>query len=67
MSVLICGSIAYDTIMVFPDRFKQHILPDLQARIGIRQHSEPGFQRTRQRLSMNAGGQAILRGETGRQ
>ncbi|MCQ9377017.1 carbohydrate kinase family protein [Methyloversatilis sp. XJ19-49] len=28
MSVLICGSIAYDTIMVFPDRFKQHILPD---------------------------------------
>ncbi len=28
MSVLICGSIAYDTIMVFQDRFKQHILPD---------------------------------------
>ena len=28
MSVLICGSIAYDTIMVFPDRFKQHILPE---------------------------------------
>lgn len=26
--VLICGSIAYDTIMVFPDRFKDHILPD---------------------------------------
>jgi adenosine kinase len=25
---LICGSIAYDTIMVFPDRFKNHILPD---------------------------------------
>ncbi|WP_374603620.1 carbohydrate kinase family protein [Niveibacterium sp.] len=28
MSVLICGSIAYDTIMVFQDRFKKHILPD---------------------------------------
>jgi adenosine kinase len=25
---LICGSIAYDTIMVFGDRFKNHILPD---------------------------------------
>ncbi len=28
MSVLICGSIAYDHIMVFPDQFKNHILPD---------------------------------------
>ncbi|MDR1076062.1 MAG: carbohydrate kinase family protein [Xanthomonadaceae bacterium] len=28
MSTLICGSIAYDTIMVFPDQFKNHILPD---------------------------------------
>ena len=28
MSVLICGSLAYDTIMVFPDQFKEHILPD---------------------------------------
>jgi len=28
MSVLICGSMAYDTIMVFPDRFREHILPD---------------------------------------
>ena len=25
---LICGSIAYDTIMVFGDRFANHILPD---------------------------------------
>jgi len=25
---LICGSMAYDTIMVFQDRFKAHILPD---------------------------------------
>ncbi len=28
MSALICGSMAYDTIMVFPDRFKEHILPE---------------------------------------
>ncbi|MGA9421855.1 MAG: carbohydrate kinase family protein, partial [Rhodanobacteraceae bacterium] len=28
MSALICGSLAYDTIMVFPDQFKKHILPD---------------------------------------
>lgn len=28
MSILICGSIAYDTIMVFRDQFKNHILPD---------------------------------------
>jgi adenosine kinase len=25
---LICGSVAYDTILVFPDHFKSHILPD---------------------------------------
>ncbi len=28
MRTLICGSIAYDTIMVFRDRFKNHILAD---------------------------------------
>ena len=28
MKALICGSIAYDTLMVFEGRFKQHILPD---------------------------------------
>ncbi|HET9122040.1 MAG TPA: PfkB family carbohydrate kinase, partial [Acidiferrobacteraceae bacterium] len=26
--ILVCGSFAYDTIMVFPDRFARHILPD---------------------------------------
>ena len=25
---MICGSVAYDTILQFPDRFKSHILPD---------------------------------------
>ncbi|KPC52095.1 carbohydrate kinase family protein [Amantichitinum ursilacus] len=28
MAILISGSIAYDTIMVFEDRFKNHLLPD---------------------------------------
>ncbi len=28
MSALICGSFAFDNIMVFQDRFKNHILPD---------------------------------------
>jgi adenosine kinase len=28
MPTLICGSFAYDTIMVFHDQFKNHILPD---------------------------------------
>ncbi len=28
MRTLICGSLAYDTIMVFHDRFKHHILPE---------------------------------------
>ncbi len=28
MRTLICGSLAFDSIMVFPDKFKHHILPD---------------------------------------
>ena len=28
MNTLICGSLAYDNIMVFQDRFKNHILPE---------------------------------------
>jgi len=28
MSILVTGSIAFDTIMVFPDRFKNHLLPE---------------------------------------
>lgn len=28
MKTLICGSLAYDTIMVFEDRFQNHILPE---------------------------------------
>jgi adenosine kinase len=28
MTILVCGSLAYDCIMVFQDQFKKHILPD---------------------------------------
>jgi len=28
MTTLVCGSMAYDTIMVFQDQFRNHILPD---------------------------------------
>jgi adenosine kinase len=28
MTILVCGSLAYDTIMVFPDQFRKHILSD---------------------------------------
>src|SRR5689334_5518634 len=28
MPILVCGSLAYDTIMVFPDQFRKHILPE---------------------------------------
>ena len=28
MTTLVCGSLAYDTIMVFPGQFKHHILPE---------------------------------------
>jgi adenosine kinase len=27
-AALICGSVAFDTILLFPERFKEHILPD---------------------------------------
>ena len=28
MTTMICGSLAYDTVMVFDGRFKEHILAD---------------------------------------
>lgn len=35
MSILICGSLAFDNIMVFEDRFKNHILPDSIHRLNV--------------------------------
>ncbi|MCL2872839.1 MAG: carbohydrate kinase family protein [Betaproteobacteria bacterium] len=33
--VLICGSLAYDIIAVFPDRFSRHLLPDQMNRLSV--------------------------------
>ena len=35
MTALICGSVAYDTIMSFPDRFRDHILSDRMEVISV--------------------------------
>jgi adenosine kinase len=35
LKILICGSIAWDTIMVFQDRFTNHILPDRIHRLNV--------------------------------
>ena len=35
MSALICGSLAFDNIMVFQDRFDKHILPDQLALLNV--------------------------------
>jgi adenosine kinase len=38
MSALICGSVAFDTIMVFRDRFRNHILPDKMHMLNVAFH-----------------------------
>ena len=35
MTALICGSVAFDTIMQFPDRFQEHILSDRMDEISV--------------------------------
>src|SRR5881275_1647013 len=35
---LVCGSIAVDTIMVFPDRFGRHILPERTHMLSVSFH-----------------------------
>ena len=35
MTALICGSVAFDTIMQFPDRFRDHILADRVEEISV--------------------------------
>lgn len=35
MSILVCGSFAYDNIMSFPDQFKRHILSDQLHRLDV--------------------------------
>ena len=42
MTILVSGSVAFDHIMVFPDRFKNHILPEkLHIAERLLQHHEP--------------------------
>ena len=43
-TALICGSIAWDTIMVFKDRFSNHILPDKIHRLNV-SFLVPGLRR----------------------
>ena len=43
-SALICGSLAWDTIMVFKDRFSNHILPDKIHRLNV-SFLVPGLRR----------------------
>ncbi|HEY2400618.1 MAG TPA: PfkB family carbohydrate kinase, partial [Steroidobacteraceae bacterium] len=43
-SALICGSMAWDTIMVFKDRFSNHILPDKIRRLNV-SFLVPGLRR----------------------
>jgi adenosine kinase len=43
-SALICGSMAWDTIMVFKDRFSNHILPDKIHRLNV-SFLVPGLRR----------------------
>ena len=38
MRTLICGSLAFDTIMVFPDRFARHILPEQTHMLSVSFH-----------------------------
>ncbi len=35
MSVLVCGSLAYDTLLTFQDSFKNHILPDQLHKLSV--------------------------------
>ncbi len=44
MSALICGSFAFDTIMVFQDHFKNHILPDKVHMLNVAFHVPRSFR-----------------------
>jgi len=35
MSIIVTGSVAYDYLMFFPGRFRDHILPDQLAKISL--------------------------------
>ena len=35
MSIIVCGSLAYDTLLTFPDRFARHLLPDQLHKLSV--------------------------------
>jgi len=65
MSALICGSIAYDTIMVFQGRFQDQILPDQIHTLNV-SFLVPGLRREFGGCAANIAYNLALLGETGR-
>jgi len=63
-SALICGSIAWDTIMVFKDRFSNHILPDKIHRLNV-SFLVPGLRREFGGCAGNIAYNLKLLGDTG--
>jgi adenosine kinase len=63
-SALICGSMAWDTIMVFKDRFSNHILPDKIHRLNV-SFLVPGLRREFGGCAGNIAYNLKLLGDTG--
>src|SRR5215470_15542129 len=63
-AALICGSIAWDTIMVFKDRFTNHILPDKIHRLNV-SFLVPGLRREFGGCAGNIAYNLKLLGDTG--
>lgn len=63
-SALICGSMAWDTIMVFQDRFSNHILPDKIHRLNV-SFLVPGLRREFGGCAGNIAYNLKLLGDTG--
>jgi adenosine kinase len=63
-SALICGSMAWDTIMVFEDRFSNHILPDKIHRLNV-SFLVPGLRREFGGCAGNIAYNLKLLGDTG--
>lgn len=61
---LICGSIAWDTIMVFKDRFSNHILPDKIHRLNV-SFLVPGLRREFGGCAGNIAYNLVLLGDSG--
>ena len=64
MTALICGSMAYDTVMTFEGRFHEHILPDRIHALNVSFLAPSmrylGPPKTRQRCCVGRGHEAML-------